>query len=504
MKKLASAVLTTGLLSTVSLFAAPSASAIAPPDINMVLPAPPADGQPKSDVEMEQKNNCAVSALLEGSNASNAAPASASFEVDKLHRFATGRGVKVAVVDSGVSTKNPRLKDVIPGGDYVGNGDGLQDCDHHGTLIASIIAAQPGDKDSFVGVAPDAQIISIRQTSNAYGPKDSQEKSNTSTLATAAAGVVHAVELGANVVNLSVTACYPANSGVDTSDLAAALKYAYDKGVMVVTSAGNADATGCESNPQFDPGNPLDTRNWAGVQNVSMPSYYNPFLISVGGSSLTGEPYQNTMAGPWVDVAAPAVNITSLDPESETGALINASVTKEGTNVYNGTSFSSAYISGLVALLMEKYPEDTLDQLKARIYRTAQGGSLSEVNTIGFGVANPVRALTENVDLSLPSDRTRTPAQYAGGSEWNKGGMTLPQGITLAVVFLVVVIGMMVFILYSLMNSATKTDKDDTRTLSARDINRQRKETRKRTRAAVRESKAEQKRRRKELKERRK
>ncbi len=72
------------------------------------------------------------------------------------------------MIDTGVN-RHPRLRALEPGGDYVSNSDGLQDCDAHGTLVAGIIAAAPSADDSFAGVAPDAAILSIRQNSGAFG-----------------------------------------------------------------------------------------------------------------------------------------------------------------------------------------------------------------------------------------------------------------------------------------------------------------------------------------------
>ncbi|NKS02621.1 hypothetical protein GS528_16765 [Rhodococcus hoagii] len=70
--------------------------------------------------------------------------------------------------------------------------------------------------------------------------------------------------------------------------------------------------------------------------------------MSVGGTTLTGEPYAGTMAGPWVAVGAPAVDITSLDPtKGDAGGLTNAVVGKDGPRPITGTSFASAYVAGL-------------------------------------------------------------------------------------------------------------------------------------------------------------
>ena len=156
----------------------------------------------------------------------------------ELHKYATGKGVKIAIIDSGV-TPNPRLPNLKGGGDYVMGKNGLEDCDHHGTLIASIIGAQPSPDDTFQGIAPDAELISIRQTSGAYGPEKEEDKDKaSSTLATLANGIVRATNMGADVINMSVTSCYPSDTEVDTNDLKAALNYAYQKGVIMVTAAG--------------------------------------------------------------------------------------------------------------------------------------------------------------------------------------------------------------------------------------------------------------------------
>lgn len=381
------------------------ATAIPEPDMSVITADIPSGDTPVPAVDMEQKTECSSGGLLEGTPLAAVPPPSVAFRIDELHRHATGKGVKVAVIDSGV-TPGPRLPNVIGGGDYVTGGDGLSDCDRHGTLIAGIIAAQPSEKDKFVGVAPDAEIISIRQTSAAFGPVNEQDSGKAaSTLATLANAIVRSVNLGADVINMSVTSCYPAQQAVDTNDLKAAIRYAYDQGVVLVTSAGNADSEACAANPHYDPNNPRDLRNWEGVANVSMPSYYTAALLSVGGSTLEGQPYTTTMSGPWVDVAAPAVGITSLDPAlAQEGGLTNASVSSDGLKEITGTSFASAYVSGLAALLIEQDPDITPAEVFHTITTTARPGPSNTVNTLGSGVVDPVAALTQAGYKESPKD----------------------------------------------------------------------------------------------------
>ena len=83
--------------------------------------------------------------------------------VARAHRFATGRGVRVAVIDTGVHP-HPELARLDPGRDFVDhdNPDPFADCDSHGTVVAGIIAGKTH------GVAPDAELIAIRQTAAHY------------------------------------------------------------------------------------------------------------------------------------------------------------------------------------------------------------------------------------------------------------------------------------------------------------------------------------------------
>ncbi|ULD39003.1 type VII secretion-associated serine protease mycosin [Rhodococcus qingshengii] len=391
------------------------AVAVEPPDIPGIPLVTPEDPTPAPAVPMEQKTSCATSATLAGSDFTRAAPANVSFGVDELHRYATGEGITVAVIDSGVSP-NVRLPRLNGGGDYIGTANGLEDCDHHGTLVAGIIAATPSNGDGFVGVAPDATVLSIRQTSSAYEPVDKGPNAppgGASTLATLARSIVRAANSDVDVINLSITACYPTDQFVDTSDVASALRYAVDvKNVVVVTAAGNSGAESCTSNPGFDPTNASDPRNWDGVTHVSMPSFYAPLALSVGGTTLTSEAYTGTMAGPWVSVAAPAVDIVSLDPtKGDTGGMTNATVGKDGPRPITGTSFASAYVAGLAALIREKYPDLTAREVMDRIRNTAHTPGSGDRNLIGSGVVDPVAALTSTTaDIPAvtapPSQRT--------------------------------------------------------------------------------------------------
>lgn len=381
----------------------PAAQAQLSPQVyNPATDRPPANEDPKPPVEMEQRTKCASSAVLPDSQF-HSIPANVAFRVSDLHEYADGTGQTVAVIDSGVSP-NSRLPRLRGAGDYVAGGDGLSDCDHHGTLVAGIIGASAARDDSFTGVAPGVSLVSIRQTSQAYAPRNrSDEGVSSSNLVSLSRAIVRAADEGATVINMSVTACVPSNAQVDLRELRGALHYAaVDKNVVVVASAGNTDGS-CETNPGPDPADPLDPRGWSTATTMSLPSYIDEFVLSVGGVDLYGNPYSRTLPGPWVDVAAPAVDIVSLDPAAgDMGGLINAEVTQEGVSAISGTSFAAAYVSGLAALIRQRHPELNAEQVRNRIINSSQVAAGDLNNVVGYGVVDPVRALVGDVDTASP------------------------------------------------------------------------------------------------------
>ncbi len=100
------------------------------------------------------------------------------------------------------------------------------------------------------------------------------------------------------------------------------------------------------------------------------------------------------MSGPWLGAAAPAENIVALGYD---GAPTNALQGQDGPIPIAGTSFAAAYVSGLAALLKQRFPDLTPAQIMNRITATARhpGGGVD--NYVGAGVIDPVAALTWDV-----------------------------------------------------------------------------------------------------------
>lgn len=387
------------------MWACPPALAVSPPTVDPGVPPPsgtPGPGQP-----MEQRGPCSASGVVPGSDPAVATPGQALLNLPAAWRFSRGDGQLVAVIDTGVRP-GPRLPNVDPGGDFVETTDGLTDCDGHGTLVAGIIAGQPGD-DGFSGVAPAARVLSIRMTSAKFSPRtpggDPLLARASLDVATLGRAIVHAADLGARVINISATTCLPADRTIDQAALGAAIRYAaVDKDAVIVAAAGNNGPTGpgaggtsgtsCDSNPLTDLSRPDDPRNWAGVKSVSIPSWWQPYVLSAASLTPDAQPSKFTMAGPWVGIAAPGENIVSVSNRDGGGLANGLPDDHQQMVALSGTSYAAGYVSGVAALVRSKYPQLTAAQVVRRITATAHNGARAPSNVVGAGSVDPVAALT--------------------------------------------------------------------------------------------------------------
>jgi membrane-anchored mycosin MYCP len=462
----------------------PAAQAIPPPTVDPARVPP--NGTPGPDQPMRQSAMCARPITVAEPDVAVTAPGFIMLNIARAWQYSTGNGVPVAVIDTGVNP-NPRLP-VVAGGDYIMGGDGLMDCDAHGTAVASVIAAAPqgapmpapmpatpafpppagpprvdsappppagqppppappppptpvtitetapappppppadepanapgdpspeqtedpevpppppGAPDGVAGVAPNAVVISIRQSSRAYepvspAPGDAQARRKAGTVATLASAIVHAADMGAKVINVSVTSCVSAADPLDQGAIGAAVWYAATvQDAVIVAAAGNEGEDECAQNPVFDPLDPSDPRDWHQVKTISSPSWFSDYVLSVGAVDDTGAPISKSLAGPWVAAAAPGVGIMGLS--SQTGGPVNAyppSRPGDKNMPFWGTSFSAAYVSGVAALVRAKYPDLSAHQVINRILQTAHNPPRGVDNQVGYGVVDPVAALT--------------------------------------------------------------------------------------------------------------
>lgn len=312
----------------------------------------------------------------------------ARLRLPEAHRFATGRGQLVAVIDTGVAEHPLLAGRLLGGGDYLEGGNGLVDCDGHGTAVAGIVAgaAEPrtdGRAPEPVGIAPEARILAIRQSSPSFtvpGPDGARPAGDTATLAEA---VVLAVRGGAGVVNISEAACLtPERAASAGASLQAALRLAVEADVVVVAAAGNLG--------------PACAGPAAG--EVSLPGWYED-LLTVAAVGSDDSPTEFTVPGAWVDVAAPGTGLRSLAVDGGTTAA-----------QVEGTSFAAPWVAGLAALVRQRFPALTAQQVRERIVATARRPAGGRNDLIGAGVIDPVAALTAVPAVLPPPAATPSPS----------------------------------------------------------------------------------------------
>ncbi|MGW0885152.1 type VII secretion-associated serine protease mycosin [Streptomyces sp. NPDC002671] len=284
--------------------------------------------------------------------------------LDELWTQSKGKDVRVAVIDTGVDTTNPQLTHAVSsslGANYLpakdskgqklerGKSNGTTDTVGHGTRVAGIIAARQMTGTGFVGLAPKATIIPIKQN-------DSEGHGTALTLARA---IRHAIEVKAQVINISQDT---ANAVAPAVDLHNAINEALAKQIVVVASAGN-DGLG-------------------GNVKKTYPASYEG-VLAVAASDRNNEKAAFSQSGDFVGVAAPGVDMISTVP-------------KGGHCSDNGTSFSAPYVAGVAALIRAKHPTWTAREVVAQIEQTAERSIAGHDRLVGWGVVDPVRALTED------------------------------------------------------------------------------------------------------------
>ncbi|WP_186763291.1 type VII secretion-associated serine protease mycosin [Lentzea tibetensis] len=381
-------------------FAAPKEYEPPPLPANAQLPPRGTEGAPAPDVPYVSNGQQCIGSSAKGKTVEDIPYGQLRLNLEQAHRFATGKGVKVAVIDTGV-VEHPLLKGrVAGGGDFVERSNGKVDCDGHGTEVAGVLASSE-DASGFVGAAPEAEILSIRHTSDRFefkGTASEPARPRAGNLSTLAKAIVHAARSGAEVINISVTNCVaPQEFSANDQMLQAAIRFAVDKeDVVIVTAAGNLGPTGCPD--QNDNPDPRD------VKVVASPPLFADDVLSVASIGENGTVSQFSVWGPWVSIAGPGEGIVTLDPGGP--GLVNAGISPEAKEQQPivGTSFASPYVAGVAALVRERFPALTARQVMARLKATAQhpGNTDGRDHKVGHGMVNPVAALTAVIPAERP------------------------------------------------------------------------------------------------------
>lgn len=282
----------------------------------------------------------------------------ADYGIDTAWATTEGKGVTVAVIDTGVDGTVPELKGAVVGGtDFSGRGASngqtpIDDDSAHGTLVGSLIAGRgTGAGSGMIGVAPAASLLSISVGfgSSAVDPDGQIAKA-----------VVWAVDHGAKVINMSLTR----NTLDWPPSWDDAFLYAMRKGVVIVAAAGNRGS---------------------GTDEVGAPATM-PGVLTVAGVDENGDAsFDASSQGITIGVAAPSEGLVGVAPGG-------------GYLLWSGTSGATPIVAGIAALVIAAHPGISADDVIQRLVSTATPkGSPSPGPIYGHGLVDASKAVTADV-----------------------------------------------------------------------------------------------------------
>jgi membrane-anchored mycosin MYCP len=143
------------------------------------------------------------------------------------------------------------------------------------------------------------------------------------------------------------------------------------------------------------------------VTVVVSPAWYDDYVLTVGSVNARGEPSSFTLAGPWVDVAAPGEGVISLS--SSGSGLVNSLGGPNGSKPLSGTSYATPVVSGLAALIRSRFPKLTARQVMQRIEATAHHPPGGWDPRVGAGVVDFLAAVSTDPPASPSPPPSRTP-----------------------------------------------------------------------------------------------
>ncbi|MFD5141056.1 S8 family serine peptidase [Streptomyces sp. NPDC058378] len=299
----------------------------------------------------------------------------APMHAEEMWKSATGKGIKVAVIDTGVNPETPSLKgQVLRGFDATGaSGDEFDDYAGHGTTMAELIAGT-GDGGGLKGLAPDTKIIPLRVAGADWETKESLNPLDTADAIRAAA------DGDAQIISMSFGNEFKLDQEIE------AVKYAESKGKLFFAAVGNEGGEG--NKPTY-------------------PAAY-PEVVGVAATDPQGKASEYSQHGDFVDIAAPGDGIPTWCDSKFQGYCES-----EG-----GTSQATAITSAAAALIWSAHPDWTANQVLNVLLDTAGRGDMEKgelSNYVGHGIIRPaVNILKGTGDPGAPDISPLTNEKTAG------------------------------------------------------------------------------------------
>lgn len=261
--------------------------------------------------------------------------------------LATGSGVTIAVIDSGIDPNHPDLRDrLVPGYNFFDGSYDTSDGCGHGTHVAGIAAATGNNSEGITGIAFNSRLMPIKAINNYCS----------GSVGSIILGITYAVDQGARVIVISSGTTSPHNALLD------AINYARSRGVIVVAASGNS--------------------------NTDVPFYpaSYPEAFAVAGTDANDNRYGASNFGSQIDVAAPATPIYSTYWSGSTGSTY--------ANM-GGTSMAAPHVAGVAALVLSINPGLSASQLEDLLKANADDlGAIGWDPYFGSGRVNAWRAVS--------------------------------------------------------------------------------------------------------------
>ncbi|WP_461297199.1 S8 family serine peptidase [Streptomyces harbinensis] len=274
-----------------------------------------------------------------------------TYRIEDVWEHTTGEGITVAVIDSGVDPTLPELQgQVLDGTDLTASPQGAHaDTDGHGTDMAALIAGT-GEGSGIQGLAPGVKILPIRMTLGGVSLGGTERFGE---------GIIHAIESGAKVINISQGGTIPED------ELSEAIALAARHDVLIFAGTGNEGER---------------------TNHLAAPASL-PGVVGVGAVNSSGERSPYSTYGPQVSLAAPGDDVPGHCGDISGPACIR----DEG-----GTSSATALASASAALIWAQHPDWTKNQVLRVMLNTAERpDDQRRDDYTGYGIVRPDRVVLD-------------------------------------------------------------------------------------------------------------